>query len=313
MKAGKITFTTVAALLFVSAPAWMPLKAQQGEGNAVVTVLPHNKEAASANISGQDMAVRINGKLAKITQWTPYREPNNPLELVLLIDGSARTSLGREMGDIQQFINALPPNTKAGIAYMDQGQANFVAPLSADHAQVLRNLHLPGGTPGTNGSPYFCISDLAKRWPSQDATARREVIMISDGVDRYELRYDPDDPYLQAAISDAVRAHLVVYSIYWVSQGWVDSTDYENNAGQSLLQQLSQATGGKNYWIGSGNPVNFRPFFDELLRRFQNQYELGVSAPLGGKPQLETLKLKLNVPGSNVNAPEQVYITPSQP
>lgn len=302
-----------AAMLFAAAPAWIPLEAQQGQGNVVVTVLPHNKEVASANVTEQDLSAHVDGRLAKITQWTPYREPGNHLELVLLIDGSARTSLGVQMSSIRQFIRELPPNAKVGIAYMDQGSAMFVAPLSADRAQALRGLHLPGGVAGSEASPYFCLSDLAKHWPSQDASARREVIMITDGVDRYELRYNTDDPYVLAAITDAVRAHIVVYSIYWISQGWVDRTYYENNAGQSLLQQVSEATGGKSYWIGGGNPVTFQPYFDEILRRFQNQYELGLSAPVGTRPQQEALKLRLKVPGSEVDVPQQVYMTPAQP
>ena len=311
MRSGKIVVSTAAAFLFAAAPAWMPVAAQEGQGQAVVTVLPHNKEAAPANVTDQDLAVHVNGKLVKVTGWTSSSE--STLELVLLIDGSARTSLGREMTEIEGFVRVLPPNVKAAIAYMDQGRADFVAPFSADHALVLRNLHLPGGMAGSDASPYFCLSYLAKNWPSQDASARREVIMITDGVDRYNLRYDPNDPYLQAAITDAARAHLVVYSIYWADQGRIDTTDYENNAGQNLLQQLSEGTGGKAYWIGSGNPVTFQPYFDELLRRFQNQYELGVTAPLRGKAELETMKLKLSAPGADVDAPNQVYITPAQP
>ena len=53
--------------------------------------------------------------------------------------------------------------------------------------------------------------------------------MVTDGVDNYERRYDPDDPYVQAAINDAVRARLVVYSIYWMNQGRADQTAYANN------------------------------------------------------------------------------------
>jgi hypothetical protein len=303
--------STAAAFLFAAVFAGLPLAAQQGQGQAVVTVLPHNKEAAPMNVTDQDLAVHVNGKLAKVTGWTPASD--STLELVVLIDGSSRTSLGRQFGDIEQFVRALPPNVQAAIAYMDQGRADFVAPFSADHALVLRNLHLPGGMAGTDASPYFCLSYLAKNWPSQNVSARREVIMITDGVDRYELRYDPEDQYLQAAITDAARAHLVVYSIYWSGQGQIDATGYENNAGQNLLQQLSEGTGGKSYWIGSGNPVSFQPYFDEMLRRFQNQYELGVTAPLRGKAELETMKLKLSAPGAEVDAPNEVYITPGQP
>src|ERR1700734_3475486 len=86
--------------------------------------------------------------------------------------------------------------------------------------------------PRYSSSPYFCLSDLAKNWPSADRSARREIIMITDGVDYYHLQYDPEDPYVQAAIDDSVRANLVVYSIYWRSTGPASRGWYENNAGQ---------------------------------------------------------------------------------
>ena len=118
--------------------------------------------------------------------------------------------LGTQLETIGSFVKKLPPNVKTAIAYMQNGQAIFAAPLSADYTQVLHALHLPAGSAGSSASPYFCLSNLAKHWPSQDQAARREVIMVSDGVDPYAMRYDPDNPYLQAAISDSVRARLVV-------------------------------------------------------------------------------------------------------
>ena len=32
-----------------------------------------------------------------------------------------------------------------------------------------------------------------------------------------------------------------------------------------------QATGGKSFWQGMGNPVSFQPYFEELTRRLRNQ------------------------------------------
>jgi hypothetical protein len=292
-------------LLLMSGPAFA-----QTQGRAVVTVLPKHEGQVPVSVTGQDLAVKVDGKTAEVTKWQQYREPGNSLELVLLLDSSARTSLGRQMGDIEQFVRTLPPNIKAGIAYMENGRAVFAGPLSGDHAQVLKNLHLPSGMAGTDSSPYFCLSDLAKRWPSQDSTARREVVMVTDGVDSYMRRYNPDDPYVQTAINDAVRARVVVYSIYWMNQGRADSSQYENNAGQNLLIEVSDATGGKSFWMGMGNPVSFGPYFDELIRRFRNQYELGFIAPAGSKPQVDSLKLKLSAPGTEVNTPQLVYVTP---
>jgi hypothetical protein len=213
------------------------------------------------------------------------------------------------LNDLTQFVNSLPPNIRSTIGYMENGNAALTGPLTDDHAAVLKGLHIPGGVAGSNASPYFCLSDLAKRWPSQDSAARREVLMVTDGVDEYNRRYDPEDAYVQAAIADSVRAHLVVYSIYWTDQGGADQTQYANNTGQNLLTEVSQATGGKNFWQGLGNPVSFEPFLEELTRRFQNQYELSFVAPLKGKPEVEEIKLKFKAPGSEVDAPQQVFVT----
>ena len=257
------------------------------------------------------MSLKIDGKMAKITSFKPLQSPDNILELVLLIDNSANSSLGTQIEAIRSFVGSLPPNIKAAIAYMQNGQATFAGPLSADHTQVLRSLHLPAGSPGSSASPYFCLSDLAKHWPSQDQAARREVVLITDGVDPYAMRYDPDNPYLQAAISDAVRAHLVVDSVYWGSRGSGSDRRYGNMAGQSYLSMVTQATGGKSFWMGMGNPVSFAPYFDELARRFRNQYELGFTTGLTDKPQVEEMKLKLSAPDAEVSSPQKVIVYPT--
>lgn len=307
MKDRKIGIWMSAALL---ALATVPGVAQSpGQGQAVVTVLPKVDGQVPSSVTQQDLSVKVDGKNAEVTTWAPYQAPNNEIELVLLIDGAARNSLGRQMGDIEQFVRSLPPNVKTGIAYMENGRAAFAGPLSSDHAQVLGNLHLPGGSPGIDGSPYFCLSDLAKRWPGQNPQARREVVMVTDGVDNYERRYDPDDPYVQAAINDATRARLVVYSIYWMNQGRSDRTEYAANDGQNLLQQVAESTGGKSFWQGTGNPVSFQSYFEELNRRFRNQYELGFTS-VPSKDGVEELKLKLHAPGTEIDTPQRVFVVP---
>jgi hypothetical protein len=300
----------VAAVVMVAATQ---LSAQSmGQGQVVVTVLPKAEgQPVPASVAQQDLSVKVDGKNAKVTHWSPYAAPNNQIELVLLIDGAARNSLGRQMEDISEFVKSLSPNVKAAIAYMANGQAVFVAPLTTDHALILKNLHLPGGVAGIEASPYFCLSNLAKNWPGQDPAARREVVMVTDGVDSYERHYDPEDPYVDTAIKDAIRANLVVYSIYWKNQGFADQTEYASNDGQNLLQQVDEATGGKSFWQGMGNPVSFQPYFEEMIRRFRNQYELGFTSPLNGKADVEEMKLKLKAPGTEIDAPQRVFMVPA--
>src|ERR1700677_1867467 len=284
----------------------------QGTGDAGGRGWPkHEGEGLAPRGANWGLRVTVNGKNAKVTRWEPFKSPNDRIELVVLIDDSARSSLGTQLEEIANFVKTLPPNVKAAISYMENGRATFAAPLSTDRQQALSALHLPGGSPGYSTSPYFCLSDLAKNWPSKDAEARREVVMVTDGVDTYQRRFDPDDPYVQAAEADAVKAHLVVYAIYWANRGRADSTEVANNAGQNLMVELTEATGGKSFWQGMGNPVSFEPYFDELTRRLRNQYELGFVSPLKGKPEVETMKLKLSAPGDEVSAPQQVLVVPT--
>ena len=280
----------------------------QGHGQVISTVLPRNEGDHAPVFSSEGARLKVNGKDVAVTRIVPLTGAQDQLELVVLIDGSARNSLGQQFEEITRFINGLPPNVRAGIGYMQNGRAVMAGALSADHAEVLRGLRLPGGSPGSNGSPYFCLSDLAKGWPSNDPDARREVLMVTDGVDGYNRRFDPQDPYVLSAIADAVRARLVVYSIYWRGQGMADSTLFANSAGQSLLQMVAEATGGKSFWQGTGNPVSFEPFLDELTRRLGNQYELSFVMPFNGKPQVYGMKLKFSVPGSTVDSPQQVFV-----
>jgi hypothetical protein len=278
-----------------------------GQGSAVVTLMPKN-QGPPPNLGPQNLQVKVDGKQSSVTSLTAAKGPESPLELVLLIDSSARTSLGTQMNDIQSFVREMPTNTKIAIAYMENGRAAMAAPLSSDPAQVLVGLHLTGGAPGQSSSPYFCLSELAKNWPSQDATARREVVMITDGIDYYQPRLDLNDPYVQSSIDDAIRAGLVVYSFYWKNQGGLDRSPAESNAGQSLLAEVTQATGGNSYWEGLGNPVSFEPFFKDLRQRFQNQYRVVFSSGFSGKPQLERFSLKLSGSEAKVTAPQQVLV-----
>jgi hypothetical protein len=300
-----------AGLLALIPPAFSQNEGQ-GQGTAIVTVLPKDSHGSAPTISEQSIHVEVNGKQSQITNWQPLSGARSAVEVVLLIDSGARTSLGSEFGDIRQFIQSLPPNVKFSVAYMQNGRAVLAGPLSADHSKILQQLHLPAGLPGQSASPYFCLSDLAKRWPSNNPAARREVLMITDGVDYYHPHYDPDDPYVQAAIQDSVRAHLLVYSIYWRNAGRFDRSTYANDAGQNLLSEVTTATGGNSYWIGVGNPVSLSPYFDDFSRRLHNQYELGFAAPLSGRPQTANLKIKINAPDVKVTAPQKTWLGPPQ-
>jgi len=301
----------MAAALSLALPVFAAA-APTGQGQVVATIMPKGHDVGGLNIQQSNIELKVDGKQSSITSFASAKRPGSPLELVILMDSSARTSLGSQLNDIAGFVKEMPNNTKIALGYMENGRAALTGPLSSDAPQVLNGLHLPSGAPGTSSSPYFALSDLAKNWPSRDTTARREVVMITDGVDYYNLRYDPNDPYVAAAVQDSIKAGLVVYSFYWQNRGRLDNTEYENNAGQNLLQQVTQATGGNSYWEGSGNPVSFDPFLKDLRQRFQNQYRIGFSSSLkSSKPQVLRFSLKVQGADAKVYVPQQVLVSPA--
>jgi len=308
MKHYRMAILVALGAILAAAPAFSEQMTDHGQ--AVVTVLPKTSGTGPSASNVQDLSLKVAGKDAKVTKWQLYKSPESNLELVLLFDDSARASIANQRKEIGRFISNLAPGTKAAIAYMNYGQVDFAGPLTTDHAAVLNGVHMPAGLPGTSGGAYFCLSYLAKHWPSNDTQARREVVMVTDGLGFYQARFDPYAPDVMAAISDSARAGLVVYSIYWADQGRFGRGAFGSFAGQSTLSYVTNATGGKNFWMGAGDPVSFGPYFDELNRRFRNQYQLGFVGSGGAKPEVKTLNVKLNVPGSKVDAPHEVLVVP---
>lgn len=298
-----------AASMFTSVAAQAQDDGSAG-GKAIITVLPKHDKDPIPKVSPGDIKLTVNGKPANVTGITPSQGPKSNIEFVVLLDDSSRSSLGIQLNDIQHFILSLPPNARVALGYMLYGQAQMVTPLTSDRGQVIKGLRLPGGTSYSNGSPYFCLSDLAKHWPSDNVHAQREVLMVTDGIDDYERRFDPEDPYVQSAIEDAVKAHIVVYTLYWHGRGDPGSSSYVGNGGQNLLVEISDATGGVSYWEGFGNPVSFQPFLEDLNRRLRNQYELRFTAPAyTGKPQTVSMRFKLDkAANAKVSAPQQVFV-----
>src|ERR1700722_9519360 len=141
----QLTTLLAAGSLLAAIPALAADSNQQGQ--AVVTVLPGSE--IPGGIQQDSLHLKVDGKDSTVTGWSPLRGPQSTVEMVVLIDDGARQSLGSQLPDIAKFIQALPPEAKVAVAYMQNGQAVFGGPLSGDRAAAIRELHLPVGGGGT--------------------------------------------------------------------------------------------------------------------------------------------------------------------
>ena len=125
-------FAAAGLIAAVSTIALSSALAQTSDGvpaKTIITVLPKHSEQAPP-IQPHDLKIQVNGRSAQADTVTPLRGDRAGLELVVLIDSGARTSLGRQMGEIGSFVKSLPPSTQVAIAYMMNGRAVFQQPFT---------------------------------------------------------------------------------------------------------------------------------------------------------------------------------------
>lgn len=258
------------------------------------------------DISREDVMVFQGHDRDKVTDWVPLQGDQAALELFILLDDSSNTSLGSQLEDLRQFIAAQPATSKVGVAYMRDGSGRIEQNLTSDHAQAAKSLRLPLGDPGINASPYFALSDLVKRWP--ETSARREVLMITDGIDRY-WGSSGQDPYVDSAVADAQRAGIIVFAIYTPGEGHDAHSYWRTNWGQNYLSQTADESGGESYSIGFyGPPVSISPYLDDLSHRLTRQYLLTFLAKPEKKSGLQRVRLQTEVPNAELVGASQVYV-----
>jgi hypothetical protein len=238
--------------------------------------------------------------------WLPLQGDHAGLQLFILIDDGATTSLGSQLEDLRDFIGAQPASTAIGIAYMRDGVAQVVQNLTIDHALAAKALRLPMGEPGINASPYISLTDLIKRWP--EAAERREVLMVTDGIDRLYGGPTGTDPYVDEVIAQAQTAGIIVFSIYNPGVGHYSHSYWRTNWGQSYLSQLSDETGGESYYLSYGAPVSFSPYLDDMAHKLGHQYLLSFSAKPEKKAGIQKVKLHTEVPNAELVAADGVYV-----
>jgi hypothetical protein len=303
-------FTTVA--MFVTSPSSL---AQQRATTSTVPV----RIAVTANVASdkrmpqinpEDVVVKQGKQRLQVTEWIPAQGDRAGLELFILIDEASSPRLGSNLDDFRTFINAQPPTTSVGVGYMRNATVQIVQNLTADRAAAAKAIRLPLGSAGAYASPYLSVIDLMKRWP--DTQNRREVIMVTDGIDRARggprWRGLTNNPDVDSAGQVAMRTGTVIHTIYAPGSGRLHRNYWEATNGQMAIAKLSDITGGESFFLGLQSPVSFKLYLDDLQKVLDNRYWLSFSAKPGTKPGLQYVTLSTEVAGVEFSAPDAVWV-----
>jgi hypothetical protein len=290
----------------------------QAQDNATATTVPVRMTITASpvgdkpapDLSAADVMVKQDKDRLKVTDLIPARGDRAGLELFVLVDDACDTSLGSQLSDLRTFIAAQPPSTSVGVGYMSNATVQIVQNFTTDHDQAAKALRLPLGNPGAFGSPYLSVIDLMKRWPAHPN--RREVIMITDGIDRARRNrgshFPTLNPDVDTASDVAQRTGTIIYGLYSPGIGFMRRSYWQANTAQFDLSRLAEETGGESYYLGLQSPVSFKPYLDTIQKRLDNQYILGFLAKPKKKAGLQSVQISTEVPGVEIMSANSVWV-----
>jgi len=273
----------------------------------------------------ENVQVKQGKNALKVDQLIPAQGDNAALQLFILIDDTCDTGLGTNLNDIRDFINAQPASTLVGVAYMSNATFQITQNFTADHGLAAKALRLPRGTLSSMDSPYLSLISLVKSWPQQKV--RREVLMVSDGIDRLRGGTSPGgqmssrgrmgppsytmptiSPDADSASTASQRYSVIVHSIYATGAGRLGRNAWEAQLGQSGVAKIADETGGEYFALGTQNAVSFKPYLERLQKIFDNQYYLVFQAVPGKKDGLQRVKISTEAANADIAAADNVWV-----
>jgi hypothetical protein len=281
----------------------------------------------------ENVQVKQGKNLLKIDTILPARGDNAALQFFVLIDDTCDSSIGNSLNDLRDFINAQPATTVIGVGYMSNATIQIAQNFTADHALAAKAIRLPRGNLSAMDSPYLSLISLIKGWPEQKV--RREVLMVSDGIDRlrgdrtssepssYSAGYGRSSrstmptlssgmstmsPDVDTASRTGQRYGVIVHGIYATGVGRAGRNGWEAQLGQGGVGKITDETGGEYFSLGTQNLVSFKPYLDRLQKVLDNQYYLVFRAIPKNKAGLQRVNISTQLADVEIAAADSVWV-----
>lgn len=299
-------FLILAAILGVVLPVHGQAASSSVPVTTVVTVLGPKYTPPPA-ISKDDINVYEAKEKKDVTGWTPAQGDKADLMLAIVIDDACRTDLGIQIRDITSFISELPKTTRVGVFYANNGTVQAASQFTPDHDAAAKAVRMPLGTFGAYSSIYLSTMSLISGWPVVPG-ARREILLISDGIDRF--RGDPFSPDIDSTIEKAEKAGVIIHALFATGVGRAARNLFRVNYGQSNLAEIADKTGGESFFQGTLTPVAFAPFLEQLDMVLRNQYFLTFSTNRSkkAKGELRPFRIKTEQKDVEISSADRVFV-----
>ena len=211
----------------------------------------------------------------------------DPIAVSVLIQDDVISSISNEIRAVDTFIRGLPKGSRVMVGYIRTGSLEVRQKFTGDLDRAARALRVPvGSSTAAPYNPYIEIIEGLKRFEALPK-GRRAMLVITDGVDisrGLDTGSVAQSIDLQRAVRTAQRLSVAIYAFYAPT---VTATSRNNqflsSNGQGSLEVLADETGGRAFFQGTGAPVSFDPFLNELGMSFTRQIALTYLSTHGKK------------------------------
>lgn len=295
------------------------------EVHMVITDAALREDAEFPPLQQQDVKVKVGKTVLDPTALLPAKGDRAALQFMILIDDVLDSNIGGDLKELQEFIRNLPDGTQVGVGYMSNTAISIAQNFTADRELAANAVRLPRSGTSSGDSPYLSLISLVKGWPQQKV--RREVIMISDGIDRlrgerpqaavvgpgntlapvyHSMPTISNDATSASEISQ--RYNVIVFPIYSVGIGRAARSDWDRQMGLSGLTKIADETGGECFSLSTSQPVSIKPYLDRIQKYLDNQYYLVFQAPQGKKDRLQSVSVRTATKNSEILAADNVWV-----
>ena len=256
-------------------------------------------------IEAGDLTIKENGEDRQILSLRSTA--NSPLAFAILIQEDVASEVNLELKGIADFIRKLPRGSRVMVAYLRNGNIDVRQKFSEDLEKAAKSLRIISSSSAVAPfNPYVGVVEALDRFDNLPI-GRRAILLVSDGLDA-SRGIDSASPTqsvdLDRAILKAQRSGTAVYSIYAATQ----STTGGGNSvlasyGQGSLNRLTEETGGRAFFQGTGTPVSFSPYLRELGTILSRQFALTFLST-GSKKDLRRLEVTSDNPNVKIQYPK---------
>jgi Ca-activated chloride channel homolog len=221
-----------------------------------------------SNLTRDDLLLKQDGKPQPISYFS--QGSNLPLTLALMVDtsGSQRAFIRDEIAAGAVFFRAMmkQPEDRAVLVQFDSTILQLARITSSvttlEHALAyLSQSHAGIGTPGRGGTLLYDAICAVSKIEFSNQLGRRAMVILTDGGDNGS-HFDE-----KAAIAEAQRADIMIYSVF-----------YSNGGGDlDTLNHLSKATGGRVFTVSP--KLTLEQIYAQIADDMRLQYQIGYRPP----------------------------------